>query len=162
MSETVNQEIVATEQEQPQEEKKFTQEEVNGFFKKRYSELMSQLTEYKSKAEKLDQIEESNKSELQKATERAEKLQLELDGIKRTENIRQIRQKVATETGIPASAMSLLTGETEEACQEQAKTILSMVTPASYPSVPDRGELPNINKGSARDVFKDWAAAMNN
>lgn len=160
MQETVNQENATTE-EQPKQEKLFTQEEVNGFFNKRYSEMMSQLTEYKSKAEKFDEIQESNKTELQKATERAEKLQLELDGIKKAENIREIRQKVATETGIPASAISLLTGETEEACQEQAKTILSMVSPANYPSVPDRGEITNTTKGSARDAFKEWAAVMN-
>lgn len=164
MSETVNQENnVTNEQEQPKPaEKLFTQEEVNGFFNKRYSEMMSQLETFKEKAAKYDELEEANKSELQKATERAEKLQSELNGLKKANEIREIREKVAKDTGIPAASCSLLTGETEEACQEQAKAILSMVTPGTYPRVPDGGEIQNISKGSARDDFKNWAPSMNN
>ncbi len=82
MSETVNQENNAT-VEQPKEEKLFTQEQVNGFFNKRYSEMMSQLEEYKAKAEKFDELEEANKSELQKATERAQALGAEHNGLKK-------------------------------------------------------------------------------
>ena len=162
MSETVNQENnnATAEQEQPKEEKLFTQEQVNGFFNKRYSEMMSQLEEYKTKAEKFDELEEANKSELQQATERAQALEAELKGIKKAESIRTIREKVAKETGIPTQSMSLLTGETEEACLEQAKAILSIAQPnSSYPQVKDGGEVTNITAGKPEDLFKEWFEA---
>ena len=157
MSETVNQENNNATAEQPKEEKLFTQEQVNGFFNKRYSEMMSQLEEYKAKAEKFDELEEANKSELQKATERAQALEAELNGIKKAESIRAIREKVAKETGIPMQSMSLLTGETEEACLDQAKAILAIAQPnTSYPQVKDGGEVTNYTGGKPEDVFKEW------
>jgi hypothetical protein len=165
MSETVNQEQIATNEqpkEQPKaEEKLFTQEEVNKFFDRRYAETMSRLKEYETKAKKFDEMEEANKSELQKATERAEKLQAELNSIKKSEEIRLIREKVAKEEGIPASSLSLITGETEEACREQAKLILNISQPGSYPHIPDGGEPLNTNKASTRDLFKEFAVRAN-
>lgn len=163
MQETVNQEsIVTNEQEQPKEEKLFTQEQCNEFFNKRYSGMMSQMEELKSKAAKFDEMEEANKTELQRQTEKAEKLQLELDSLRKTENLRALREKVAKEKGIPATSLSLITGETEEACNEQADAILAMITPGTYPQVPDRGEVSHTNKGTARDAFSQWANMMNN
>ena len=153
MSETVNQETNAT-TEQPKEEKLFTQEQVNGFFNKRYSEMMSQLEEYKTKAEKFDQIEEANKSELQKATERAQALEAELNSMKQAETIRTIKTKVATETGVP---VKLLTGATEEECQAQAAAILNFAKPQAYPTVKDSGEVNNVGKPTTRQQFAEWA-----
>ena len=162
MSETVNQEQ-ATVTEQPKEEvteKLFTQDEVNSFFNKRYSELMSQVTEYKTKAQKFDEMEEANKSELQKATEKAEKLEAELNQIKKTQELKEMREKVAKEAEIPMTSMSLLTAETEEACMEQAKIIKSMMVPGSYPTVPDGGELQKISKGTPKDMFKQYMSQI--
>ena len=155
MQETVNQETPnETVNEQPKEERLFTQEEVNGFFNKRYSEMMSQLEEFKSKAEKYDALEEANKSELQKATERADALQAQLDSMLKADNVRKIREKVAHETGVPAT---LLNAEDEETCKAQAKAIMEFAKPGAYPAVPDRGEVHKaIGGGKTRDQFKDW------
>jgi hypothetical protein len=153
MSETVNQENNAT-MEQPKEEKLFTQEQVNGFFNKRYSEMMSQLEEYKSKAEKFDQLEEANKSELQKATERAQALEAELNSMKQAETIRTIKTKVATESGVPAE---LLTGTTEEECKAQADAILNFAKPQGYPTLKDSGEVNNVGKPTTKQQFAEWA-----
>jgi hypothetical protein len=153
MSETVNQENNAT-VEQPKEEKLFTQEQVNGFFNKRYSEMMSQLEEYKTKAEKFDELEEANKSELQKATERAQALEAELNSMKQAEAIRAIKTQVATETGVPAE---LLTGSTEEECTAQANAILSFAKPQAYPTVKDGGEVNNVGKLTPQQQFAEWA-----
>jgi hypothetical protein len=153
MSETVNQENNAT-MEQPKEEKLFTQEQVNGFFNKRYSEMMSQLEEYKSKAEKFDQLEEANKSELQKATERAQALEAELNSMKQAETIRTIKTKVATESGVPAE---LLTGTTEEECKAQADAILNFAKPQGYPTLKDSGEVNNVGKSTTKQQFAEWA-----
>lgn len=154
MQETVNQETTnETVNEQPKEERLFTQEEVNGFFNKRYSEMMSQLNEFKAKAEKFDALEEANKSELQKATEKAEKLQLELNNLKKADEVRTIRDKVSTETGVPAS---LLSGEDEETCKAQALAIKSYAsTGNAYPQVKDGGEVANV-KTTTRQQFADW------
>ena len=96
MSETVNQENNATTNEQPKtEEKLFTQDEVNGFFNKRYSEMMAKLKDYEGKAKKYDEMEEANKTELQKATEKAQKLEAELAGMKK--RIEELEKKLSEE-----------------------------------------------------------------
>ena len=110
--------------------------------------------ELKAKASKLDELEEANKTELQKAHDTVEALKKELTALKSANSIREIRDRVSTETGIPAS---LLTAETEEECQEQAKAILAYAKPSSYPVVKDGGELQNISKPNTRDQFNEWA-----
>lgn len=152
MSETVNQETNATNNQEPKE-KLFTQDEVNGFFNKRYSELMSKVDAYKEKAEKYDQMEEANKTELQKATERAEQLESELTKLKNETALKDIRNKVAKDSGVPAE---LLTGSTEEACKEQANAILSFAKPKDYPNLKDGGEVNNVGKLSPRQQFAEW------
>lgn len=93
---------------------------------------------------------------LQEATERAAALQNELDSIKRGNAIRDIRDKVAGEMKVPAS---LLTGETEEACAEQAKAIMEFAkaNPQGYPVVKDGGEARNTLTTATRDKFAEWA-----
>ena len=65
-------------------------------------------------------MEEANKSELQKATERANALETELKAMKTAEEVRVMREKVANETGIPSN---LLTGATEDECKASDKSI---------------------------------------
>ena len=144
-----------------EEVRTFTQDEVNSFLakdRKQMAERYADYDELKEKAARLDQIEEDAKSELQKATERAEKLQAELSAMKHADEIRTIRDKVAQSTGVPAS---LLTGDTEEACNEQAAGILSFKTTAAYPTVRDGGEIRVNNKVDARSAFKEWALQVN-
>ena len=151
-----NSQEVATE-----EVRTFTQEEVNSFLakdRKQMAERYADYDELKEKAARLDQIEEDAKSELQKATERAERLQAEVSALKHADEIRTIREKVAQETGVPTT---LLTGETEEACKEQASGILSFKTSAGYPTVRDGGEIRVNNQPDARSAFKEWALQVN-
>ena len=141
-----------------QEPRTFTQEEVNSFLakdRKQMEERYSDYDELKEKAARLDQIEEDAKSELQKAQEKAEKLQAELSAMKHTEEIRSIRDKVAQSTGVPAA---LLSGETEEACTEQANAILSFKSEVPYPTIKDGGEVQLNTKVDARTAFKEWAS----
>lgn len=155
-TETVNQEATVN------EEKTFTQVELDKILGERLAREREKYADYDSlaeKAKKLDQIEEDAKTELQKATERAEKLQAELSAMKHTEEVRTIRDKVAQATGVPAS---LLTGDTEEACNEQAAGILSFKTSAGYPTIKDGGEIQISNKVDARTAFSDWASQVNN
>lgn len=144
------------------EEKTFTQAELDQIIGERLKREREKYVDYdslKEKAKKLDQIEEDAKSELQKATERAEKLQAELSAMKHTEEVRTIRDKVAQATGVPAS---LLTGDTEDACNEQAAGILSFKSSTGYPTIKDGGEIQINNKVDARTAFNEWASAVNN
>ena len=138
------------------EEKTFTQDELNAIVADRLSREKAKyegFEELKAKAEKYDQLEEANKSELQKASERVASLEAELENVRKTEAVRAIRDKVATETGVPAN---LLTGDTEEACTEQANAIKEYATP-SYPNVRDAGELTGTSKVDTRTQFAKWA-----
>lgn len=91
---------------------------------------------------------------LKEATDRAAALQAELDGMKKANDLRAMREKVAGETKVPAA---LLSGETEEACTAQAKAILEFAKPGAYPTVKDGGEPPHNPKPATRDKFAEWA-----
>ena len=153
MSETVNQDQQTNEQQQ--EQKVFTQEELNAIVSDRVKREREKHADYaalKEKADKLDQLEEASKSEIQKMTEKAERLQKELDQIKQAEVIREMRSKVAKETGIPEN---LLTGSTEEECKEQAEAIKAFAKP-TYPTIRDGGEVAGTSGASTAQQFAEW------
>ena len=93
------------------------------------------------------------KTELEKATERAAALQTELDQLKHDSSVRELRDKVSLETGVPAL---LLKAETEDEMREMAKAILDFHNP-SYPAVKDAGEVSHIGKQTTKQQFADWA-----
>ena len=136
-------------------EKTFTQEEVNKIVGERLARESAKYADYetlKDKAAKFDEQEEASKSELQKAQDKAAKLQSELDGMKKADGIRQIREKVSTATGVP---VSLITAETEEAALEQANAIKQYATPG-HPVVRDGGEVSVSSKQTTAEQFADW------
>lgn len=146
-----------------QETKTFTQDEVNTIvqerlFKERKKYEGIDLDALKEKASKFDEMEEANKTELQKANERAIALEAELNSLKSANEIRDIREKVAQETNVPAN---LLTGNTEEECKAQAEGIKAFANP-TYPTVKDGGEVLNVTKPSAKEDFKQWFRAVSN
>ena len=148
--ETVNQEMTAN------EEKTFTQDEVNQMIGERLAREKAKYSNYEeleAKAQKFDEIEEKSKTELQKAQEERDAFKAELDGIKKANSIRELREKVAKEKNIPAN---LLTGETEEDCAAQADAILSFAMPNAYPAVKDGGEVRKISKKDTASQFEDW------
>lgn len=136
--------------------KTFTQEDVNQLVQERLRREREKYADYidlKAKAAKLDEIEEASKTELQKATERAQALEVELTELKKAESIRTIRQKVSQETGVPAD---LLTAEDEETCTAQANSILSFAKPSAYPAVKDGGEVTPTQKRTTSAQFAEW------
>ena len=151
MPETVNQEQQTNEQEQ----KTFTQDELNAIVSdrvKREREKHADYASLKEKADRLDQLEEASKSEIQKMTEKADRLQQELDQIKQAEVIREMRSKVSKETGIPEN---LLTGSTEEECKGQAEAIKAFAKP-TYPTIRDGGEVAGTSGASTAQQFAEW------
>ena len=94
----------------------------------------------------------ANSDSLQAAIDKANGLQAELDTMKAAETVRLTREEVAKSVGVPAH---LLTGETKEACEAQAQSILEFARPSSYPSVPDGGEPIGTPKKATRDQFAE-------
>lgn len=154
--ETVNQ-GTNTAEEQGTETKTFTQDEVNAIIADRVNREKAKYADYdtlKEKAGKFDQAEEANKTELQKQTERADKLQADYDNLTRSMQIKEMKEKVSKETGVPEN---LLTAETEEECKTQASAILAFAKPGSYPNVKDAGEVQKVTgKKNTRDQFAEW------
>ena len=114
-------------------EKTFTQAEIDAIIEGRLAREKQKYADYESlkeKADKYDEFQQQNKSELQKATEKADALQAELDTLKKEGTVRQVREKVSKELNIPAE---LLSGEDEETCKKQAEAILKFAKPKSYP-----------------------------
>ena len=89
---------------------------------------------------------------LQKANEKAAKLQQQLDALNSANTLREVRAKVSAATGVPAD---LLSGDTEEACTAQAQAILKFAKPG-YPNVRDGGDPHHTPTGSTRQQFADW------
>lgn len=155
MAETVHQETTPAAAEQ-QSERVFTQAEMNAIITDRLSRERTKYADYddlKAKAAKFDAAEEAGKTELQKANERTAALQKELDALKSANILRDLRQKVSKETGVPAE---LLSGDTEENCTAQAKAILAFAKPGGYPNVRDGGDPNKTPTGSTRDQFAEW------
>ena len=80
---------------------------------------------------------------------KAAALETELNAMKKANEVREIRDRVAKETGVP---YSLLTAETEDECRNQAQAVLDYKqTP--YPAVRDGGEVQATIKHSTREQF---------
>lgn len=139
--------------------KTFTQEEVDrivGDRLKRDREKYADYEALKEKAAKFDELEEANKTELEKANDRLSTLQQELDTMKAREQVRGIREKVAEEMNIP---VNLLTSDTEDGCKAQAEAIKAYAQP-TYPAVNDGGEPQNSKGQATRDQFAAWLQAQ--
>lgn len=148
-----NQEVTTQTAEQAAPEpQNFTQDDVNRIVAKRVAKY-ADYEELKQKAAKFDEQVEAGKSDLQKATEKANSLQAELDALKQAESIRVMREEVADAKGIPAK---LLTGTTAEECEAQAAELLAWAQKANsgYPKVPDGGD--PLSTKPAREQFADW------
>lgn len=110
------------------------------------ADLQSKLTEAESKAAELAK---------RPTSDALSALQAELNELKATNAIRDIRDAVSKDKGVPAS---LLTGNTKEDCETQAQSILDFAKSTGYPSVPDGGDPQHSVKLSARDAFAAWGA----
>lgn len=150
----LNQDVITTQTAQSVTEKTFTQADVDRIVTNRIAKY-SDYDELKAKATKFDEAEEANKSELQKAIDKANSLQAKLDGLEKENAVRAVREEVSQSTGVPAS---LLTGTTKEECETQAKAIADYKAQSApaYPAVKDGGD-PQLNvKKATRDQFADW------
>lgn len=81
-------------------------------------------------------------------------VQEELTGLKAANSLRELREKVGKEKGVPAD---LLTGETEDACKGQADSILAFAKQQpGYPALKDGGEAHEGGSTATREQFASW------
>lgn len=109
-----------------QQERTFTQAELDAIVKerlKREREKHSDYDELKAKAEKFDAAEEASKSELQKAVERAEAAEKELNGLKAKQQRAELVTSVAKEAGIDAELLAAMSGATEDEIRANAELL---------------------------------------
>lgn len=139
-------------------EKTFTQSEHDAILRDRLKRDREKYADYdalKEKATKFDEIEAANKSELEKANEKVKTLQAELDGIKKAQELKDMRTKIATENNVPTD---LLTGNTEEECTAQAEKLKEFISASGVPmSVSDGGEVVKGGKLDPGKAFAKWA-----
>ena len=121
--------------------------------KKGIDDLQASLDEATAK---LKENEEAG-AKLQEAIDRANGLQEKIDSMEAAEQVRITRETVAKEVGVPAH---LLTADTKEACEAQAKQIIDFAKPSKYPRVPDGGEPSGNPKKETRDQFAEHFNAV--
>lgn len=146
-------------------EKTFTQDEVNNIVQERLSKVYKKyegLDPEQIKADREDFTKKLAESEqrLTSETERANGIQAELDALKKANEVRDIREKVAREHNIPAD---LLHGDNEEDCNAEADKIVEFARPKGYPVVKDGGEVkaPTV-KETTQELFATFADSMLN
>lgn len=92
--------------------------------------------------------------ELQKAKDEAAQYKNELDGMKLAESLRVMRAKVAKDKGLDPE---LLTGDTEDACTQQADKILAFANSKSgYTPLPNPGEPSGSSGKTTAQQFAEW------
>ena len=103
----------------------------------------------------IDQMKAQHADALKKAQDDAAALQKQLNDLTAANTLRDLRDKVAKETGVPAD---LLTGATEEEFKTRAQAILEFKgKDPNNPPFRDGGEPSGgTGGGSTRDQFKDW------
>lgn len=134
--------VTTPDQTAKEPERTFTQAEMDAIIGDRLARERAKFSDYedlKAKATAYDEAAEANKSDLQKQTERADALQAQLDAMTAAKQEREMREKIAEETGVPAK---LLRGSSEEDLRAQAEAIMGFAkaNTSTYPSVKDGGE----------------------
>lgn len=107
--------------------------------------------EWKAKADKFDELEESKKTELQKAQERIAALEQE----KAEADLRLLRSTIAEKHSVPAS---LLAGSTEDELVESAEALQAWAK-AQRPDVKGAPVVPKVGRDSG-GTDKDAMARM--
>lgn len=146
------------EQSKGEEDSKFTppssQAELDRIIGERVARERAKFSDYdelKSAASKLSEIQEADKTEIQKATERAEDAERQLQ----TTKAESLRLGVAARHGITGEYLDLLHGSDEESLEASAQKIASLIHKAPRgPIIPTQGDAPDgASPGTTADIF---------
>lgn len=141
MAENTSEQVEATEAQEAKREFKpiESQEALDKLISERVSRERKKYADYedlKAKAAQFDELEEANKTELEKAQEKIAQLEAEKEANAKKAELAEMRAKVAKETGIPEA---LIKGSTEEEMQEFATSIAAYAK-AQKPAAPALNE----------------------
>lgn len=141
-----------------------SQEDLNSVIADRLKRERAKFGDYddlKAKASRLDEIEEANKSELEKVTDRVTAAEAQRDqALAET-----LRLRTAVKFGISEEDAALfLTGTDEETLEAQAKRLAERVETSSGPRQPkpdpNQGNRSNGGSPTTADQFANWAEAQ--
>lgn len=122
-------------------EKTFTQAEMDAIIGERLARERSKYADYdemKAKAAKYDEVEEANKSELQKAVEERDALKARIDKLEADRAHADAVAKAAAEHGVDAALLARMSGDVEENAIYLKQ---SMANAPKFGQVPDGGEV---------------------
>lgn len=128
-----------------------SQDDLNKVIADRVARERAKYADYKdvkAKAARLDEIEQANQTEAEKAAARVAELEAELNNTRRD----SLRLKIASAHGITdADDIDLfLTGTDEETLTKQAKRLSERIADRKKTHVvPGEGKTPNVNSGDA-------------
>ena len=135
--------------------KTFTQEQVNDLLAKQKGDVQRKYADYddvKSKASKLDEIEQANASELEKAQSKATATEKERDEAKRE----ALRLRVAVEQKLPAELIDRLKGDSKEDLEADATELLKLVKPAEATDFDGGARTPAPERKSPEEAHNDF------
>lgn len=155
---TIQVENDATQGAPAEQERTFTQAELDAIVGDRLKRERAKYADYDELAQKArayDEAAEASKSELQKAVERAEKAEGKLKALEDERKLAELRADVAKEHGVDAE---LLRGTTRKELEEHAEAIKAYVGNSHrFPSVPDYGE---ANVSTEKNTARQFADAI--
>lgn len=115
----------------------------------------SRAKENSTAAQRLAEIEEANKTEAQKAVERAEKAEKALAEREAAEELAKAREDVAKAAGVPAS---ILRGASKDELEAHAAELKPHFTASKGPVIPGQGNSPT-RAAAGSDSDEERAAA---
>lgn len=120
-------------------------------------ELETARTDLSAAKTRIQELEQAG-NDLQAAKDKADSLEAELNGLKDANRVRDIREAVAKETGVP---IELLTADNEDACKAQAKGIQEYARGGNYPEVKDGGEAPPPTPSGVNGAWQNLISQIN-
>lgn len=119
----------------------FTQEDVNRMLAKERRDTESRFADAVAKAARLDELEEAQKSELQKANDDRDKWKAQAEALKAEKDRAEAVAKAAAEFGVDPEMLARMTGDVEE----NAQFLKGRADAApKYPSITDNGNQGNV------------------
>jgi predicted RNase H-like nuclease (RuvC/YqgF family) len=122
-------------EQQPQGQQPQQQKQEQSIPYSRFKEVNDQLTALKAQIAQQQQAQQSKQQEEQSLADRLKKMEDDLQSERRT----NLRLSVATAKSLPAELAERLRGETREALEQDADSLLALMKPKSGPGVPPPG-----------------------
>lgn len=139
--------------EEMAEDKTFTQVEVDEIIKKRLAraknDVPADYKELQDKAAKFDELQEANKSELQKANEQLEKLKADIAKRDAQDKANALKNKISKETGVPSE---LIIGSDEDEMKDWAQKLVEYAKKDTAPVIMNAGKFARSTKSENSDT----------